>query len=438
VFPISLAMLLLVTAVAIPAPVAPAQVVRGELGVARLATGAVIPGSYVVNLRAGDPGVVAAEHARFGVRVTQVLRTALRGYTARMSADVARRVAADPRVSRVTPDRVFRAAGRLSGAASTQMPTGIRRIRAPESSAHPGGGAASISSDIAVLDTGVELKHPDLNVAVGVDCVPGTSGYDDERGHGTHIAGTAAAKGTGDGVVGVAPGARIWAVRVLDAAGDGSLATLACGIDWVTAHATTIKVANMSLVGRDTARDSSERGTSEPDKRASDTYQGCHDGALHEAICRSVAAGVVYTVAAGNDGVDAADYTPAAYPEVIAVGALADYDGRPGGLGREPADCPGGPDDQFANFSDYGAPVALIAPGVCIRSTWINDGYATLTGTSQAAAYVAGAVALYRSTHPSASPAQVREALITAASKDWVTSSAPDHRAYGLLDVSTF
>jgi subtilisin family serine protease len=402
----------LLAVVPIACPAAPALSDRGELGLARLATGSVIPDSYLVSVRDGTPDEVAAEHARLGAQVEQVLRSALRGYTARMTPDVARRVAADPRVARVTPDRVVRAS-------SQDVPTGIRRVRAPESSDHAGNGSGTVNSDIAILDTGVDSKHPDLTVAGGVDCVPGTSGYDDQRGHGTHIAGIAAAKDNGNGVVGVAPGARIWAVRVLDAAGDGSLATLACGIDWVTAHAVTIKVANMSLVGRD-------------------TDQGCHDGALHEAICRSVAAGVVYTVAAGNDGADAAYYTPASYPEVIAVGALADYDGRPGGLGREPVDCPGGPDDQYANFSDYGAPIALIAPGVCIRSTWLDGGYASLTGTSQAAAHVAGAVALYRSTHPLATPAQVREALVAASSKDWATDSAPDHRAYGLLDVSGF
>jgi subtilisin family serine protease len=406
------ATLLLVAAMVLPVPAAPARTVVGELGLSGLATGAVIPNSYLVSLRSGDPAQVAAEHARLGVLVQRVLRSALRGYTARMPPAVARRVAADPRVARVSPDRVLRAA-------SQGTPTGVRRVRAPESSDRAGAGAGTVDSDIAVLDTGVDVKHPDLDVAGGVDCVPGTSSYDDLRGHGTHIAGIAAARDDGRGLVGVAPGARIWAVRVLDAAGDGSLATLTCGIDWVTAHASTIKVANMSLVGRD-------------------TEGGCTDGGLHEAICKSVAAGVVYTVAAGNDGVDAADYAPAAYPEVITVGALADYDGRPGGLARQPADCPGGPDDHFANFSDYGTPIALIAPGVCIRSTWKNGGYATLSGTSQAAAHVAGAVALYRAGHPSATPAQVRHALVSAASQDWVTSSSPDHRAYGLLDVSGF
>src|SRR6201999_3325730 len=205
---------------------------------ARLATGSGIPDSYLVSLRDGDPDAVAAEQAPLGAQGERWLRPALRAYTARMTADVARRVATDPRVMRVTPDRVVRAT-------SQDIPTGIRRVRAPESSDHAGNGSGSVNSDIAILDTGVDAKHPDLTVAGGVDCVPGTSGYEDQRGHGTHIAGIAAAKDDGTGVVGVAPGARVWAVRVLDAAGDGSLATLACGIDCVTAHAATIKVANM-------------------------------------------------------------------------------------------------------------------------------------------------------------------------------------------------
>src|SRR6202012_3302497 len=124
----------------IPAPIAPARTVRGELGLERLATGSVIPESYVVTLRAGDPAVVAAEHARLGVQVQRVLRTALLGYTARMSPAAAGRVAADPRVSRVTPNRVFRSA-------SQEVPTGIRRVHAPESSTHAGNGGLSVNSD---------------------------------------------------------------------------------------------------------------------------------------------------------------------------------------------------------------------------------------------------------------------------------------------------
>lgn len=410
--------LAVVALIGLPPTAAPALRAQGELGLAGLATGAVIPDSYLVTLRSGDPDAVAAEHAGLGAHIKHVLHAALHGYTARMSGATARRVAADPRVRRVSVDRVMRAASDAT-APGQAIPTGVERVGGSASSARAGVRRAPVDIDVAVLDTGVDTKHPGLDVAGGVDCVPETNSFDDERGHGTHIAGIIAAKDTGTGVVGVAPGARIWAVRVLDAAGDGSLTTLTCGIDWVTAHASTIKVANMSLIG-------------------ADGDQGCHDGGLHEAICRSVGAGVTYTVAAGNDSSDSSRYSPASFPEVITVGALADYDGKPGGLAAEPKECPGGSDDNFANFSNYGSNVALIAPGVCIRSTWMNGGYATLTGTSQSAAHVAGAAALYRASHPLATPAQVRAALIAGASDNWNSVSAPDHRSYPLLDVSKF
>jgi subtilisin family serine protease len=397
----------------------------GELHLGALPIGAVIPDSWIVTLRSGDPDHVAAEHARWGVTVQHVLHSALRGYTGRMSAAVVARVAADPRVRTVVPDRVVRATGdfpepRVSTEGGQTVPTGVARVRAPQSSTKAGNGLGYVDADIAVLDTGVDAGHPDLNVAGGTDCVPGTTSWDDERGHGTNIAGIAAAKDNNLGVVGVAPGARIWAVRVLDADGDGSLATLSCGIDWVTAHAATIDVANMSLIGIDPGNG------------------GCFDGGLHQAICTSVAAGVTYTVAAGNDASDASDYSPASYPEVITVGAIADYDGRPGGLADTPSGCNGGGDDEFATFSNYGSVVDILAPGVCIRATWLNGGYATLTGTSQAAAHVAGAAALYRFRHPTATPAQVREALRYASSADYDLSTDPDDVPIRLLDVGDF
>ncbi|WP_019876880.1 S8 family serine peptidase [Sporichthya polymorpha] len=385
----------------------------------------VIPDAYLVSLAEGEPAAVAAEHAEFGVTVDRVFTRALRGYSARMTAALARRVAADPRVRTVTLDRRVSAASQL-------LPPGIARVGAPSSQTQAGDGAGDVDADIAILDTGIDVDHPDLHVVGGVDCVSdgallGTSpsepstdpaGYDDPRGHGTHIAGIAAARDNGVGVVGVAPGARLWAVRVLDSAGNGSLGTLICGIEWVTANAGTIDVANMSLSGLD------------PDL-------GCRDGALHEAICGSVAAGVTYTVAAGNASADAEDYSPASYAEVVTVSALADYDGKPGGLGTnpQPLDCLG-EDDEFAEFSNYGEDVDLIAPGVCILSTWHGGRYVELTGTSQAAAHVAGAAAIYRAAHPSATPAQVRAALLAAASSDWVSRTDPDGRPDRLLDVS--
>lgn len=393
-------------------PALHAQAVDGlpAVDLRALATGAVIPGSWIVSLRDDAPADVARAHEAWGVHVEHVLNSALHGYTARMTEATARRVAADPRVRSVRADRVVRAA-------SQEVPTGVGRVGGGRLSRVVGQSLGAVDADIAVLDTGVDSDHPDLNVAGGYDCVSGGGGWEDQRGHGTQIAGIVAAKDNDFGVVGVAPGARIWAVRVLDAFGDGSASTLACGVDWVTRNAATIDVANMSLIGID-------------------HDGGCSDGALHEAVCKSVAAGVVYVAAAGNDGADAAEYTPASYPEVITVSALADYDGQAGGFAQTPDDCTGGDDDEFATFSNYGSVVDLIAPGVCIRSTWIGGKYATLSGTSQAAAHVTGAAAIYRSHNPNKTPAEVAAALQAAGDEDWEYSTDPDSTPDRLLDVS--
>lgn len=391
----------------------------------------VIPDSYLVTLVDGDPATISAEHAALGVHVERVFSRALLGYTGRMSAALARKVGADPRVRSVLTDRTVRASAQ-------DVPPGIVRVGAAASSARTGDGTGDVDADIAILDTGIDADHPDLNVAGGTDCVsldllpgadeplPGPPGpavaavgsFDDTRGHGTHIAGTAAARDNGTGVAGVAPGARLWAVKVLDDQGNGSLGSLICGIEWVTEQADVLEVANMSLTGLD-------------------ADLGCRDGALHEAICRSVAAGVTYTVAAGNNQADARDYSPAAYDEVITVSALADFDGKPGGAGSTPLGCPG-EDDEFAPFSNHGDDVDLIAPGVCVRSTWPGGGYATLSGTSQAAAHVAGAAALYLAAHPTATPAQVRVALVGAGNTNWETGTDPDLSPDPLLDVTNF
>jgi hypothetical protein len=148
--------------------------------------------------------------------------------------------------------------------------------------------------------------------------------------------------------------APLYAVRVLNNAGSGSWSDVICGVDWVTANAASIKVANMSLGGSGSA------GTS------------CTSSALRRAICNSVNAGVAYVVAAGNSAADAAGFVPAAYPETITVAALADFDGRPGG--EASPTCRNDVDDTVANFSNYGSVVDLIAPGVCITSTWHNGG----------------------------------------------------------------
>ena len=140
----------------------------------------------------------------------------------------------------------------------------------------------------------------------------------------------------------------------------------------------------------------------------------CSDGGVREAICKSVAAGVVYVAAAGNSSVDASTFIPAAFPEVIAVSAMTDFDGKPGGL----AGCQFilvlfgyYCDDQLAAFTNFGSTIAVTAPGVQVYSTWKGGGYATESGTSMAAPHVTGVVALMRAANQSLTAAQIENLL---------------------------
>ncbi len=370
-------------------------------------------GKYVVVLTPGAAAQATADsHTRaYGASVGHVYSHALRGYSATLSADAVKRVAADPRVAAVSPDRT------VSIAAQT-LPTGINRIDAELSpTARINGVDERVNVDVAVIDTGVDLDHPDLNVhtAGAKNCSTGRSA-DDGNGHGTHVAGTIGALDNSIGVVGVAPGARIWPVRVLNNSGSGSWSDVVCGIDYVTAHAAEIEVANMSLGG-------------------TGTDSACTPAdALHYALCNSVAAGVTYAVAAGNSSDNAANHVPAAYDQAITVSALADFNGLPGGGAA--ATCRADVDDTFADFSNYGADVDLIAPGVCILSTWKGGGYSTISGTSMASPHVAGAAALYKATNPAASPATVKSALQAAGTANWNTATDPDATHEPLLNAA--
>jgi len=162
---------------------------------------------------------------------------------------------------------------------------------------------------------------------------------------------------------------------------------------------------------------------------------------MHQAICASVAAGVTYVVSAGNETQDTVNQKPAAYPEVIAVSAMTDTDGQPGGLGPSsdslaPCTDAGEIDDTFAKFSNFGAVVDIAAPGVCSVSTYIASQYAIGSGTSFAAPVVSGAAALYKATHPSATPAQVRAALISLEEPGPIPGD-PDSYPEGIVNVST-
>ncbi|MEV6243053.1 S8 family peptidase [Lentzea sp. NPDC051838] len=367
---------------------------------------------YIVLLKDGV-GVSSVTNL-LGVTVDNVYESAVRGYSGRMTASTAARLARDPRVALVQPDGV-------ASIAAQTLPTGIDRIDAEQSpTAKINGTDERVNVDVAVIDTGVDLDHPDLNVntAGAKNCSTGRSA-DDGNGHGTHVAGTIGALDNGSGVVGVAPGARIWPVRVLNNQGSGSFSAIICGIDYVTAHANEIEVANMSLGGS-----------------GSDSACGSNKDAMHEAICRSVAAGVTYVVAAGNSAANSSTFVPATYEEVITVSALADFNGQPGGGAA--STCRADVDDTFADFSNYGADVDIIAPGVCILSSWKGGGYNTISGTSMASPHVAGAAALYKATHPSASPAAVKTALRSAGTTNWNSGTDPDSTHEPLLNVATF
>jgi subtilisin len=339
--------------------------------------------SYIVVLADGASApAVARQHVRAaGAEVSHVYGHALQGYAARLTAAGLAAVRSDARVRYVTPDGEVRLDAQV-------LPTGVDRIDGELSSTLAGNGSGAVDVDVAVLDTGVDSDHPDLNVAGGVGCTSGAGAFEDGNGHGTHVAGTIAAKDDVVGVVGVAPGARIWAARVLNAGGFGSFASIICGIDWVTGTrldadpTNDIEVANMSLSGG--GADDGDCGATNGD-------------AMHAAICASVDAGVVYAVAAGNQATDLQTRVPASYDEVLAVTAVSDFDGKPGALGAPT--CRGGADDAFASFSNFATLQSdrghtIAGPGVCILSTWKNGGYETISGTSMATPHVAGTAAL--------------------------------------------
>jgi subtilisin family serine protease len=225
--------------------------------------------------------------------------------------------------------------------------------------------------------------------------------WEDDNGHGTHVASIAAALDNDQGIVGVAPGARVWAVKVLDENGGGSFSDVICGLNWVVNHNGTVDVVNLSLSGA---------GSDGP----------CESSPLHQAICNVVYSGVPVVVAAGNQGTDASTRVPASFDEVITVSGMADSDGAPGHAG--PGTCTGHADDTFLPYSNYGADVDVAAPGDCILSLGNEGKRRQESGTSSASPHVAGAVAdfIQSFTYGNGfrpSPDQVRTWLLTQASK---------------------
>ncbi|MDI2129849.1 S8 family peptidase [Yinghuangia seranimata] len=340
-----------------------------------------IPGSYIVTLKSNAG--FQAESAKgkdlagkYGAKVKHTYTTALNGFSANMTAQQARRMAADPSVALVEQDQVVRA--------DTTQPSppswGLDRIdqaNLPLDNSYTYPNAAGGGVTVYVIDTGVRITHNDFGgrASYGYDAVDNDNVAQDGNGHGTHVAATIAGSSYG-----VAKAAKIVAVRVLDNGGSGTTSGVISGIDWVTANAQLPAAANMSLGG----------GAST---------------SLDNAVKRSISAGVTYAVAAGNNGVNAANSSPARVTQAITVGATSNTDTK-------------------ASWSNYGSVLDLFAPGVNITSAWntSNSATNTISGTSMASPHVAGAAAVYLSTHPSASPASVSSALVAAATTGKVKS----------------
>lgn len=323
---------------------------------------------YIVVLKDGvfqaSERVAGDQARRLGLEVRQTYRYALKGFAARIPADRLDDVRADPSVAFVEPDKLVRTTEQT-------LPYGIDRIDADASTTKAGDGAGEVANVNAyVIDTGIDKNHPDLNVVGHVNFTGGKNR--DCDGHGTHVAGTVAARDNASAVVGVVPGAPLTGMKVLGCNGSGTISGVIKGVDWVTANAKKPAIANMSL--------SSEASE-----------------ALDRAVKRSADSGILYSVAAGNDGRSACKKSPAR------AGAGTDN----GIMTTAATD----KSDREASFSNRGSCVDVWAPGVNVLSTKLGGGILSLSGTSMASPHVGGTGALYLSTNPDTVPDAVEQQL---------------------------
>jgi len=313
----------------------------------------------------GVAGAVQQLERGHGFRADHVFSSAIRGFSARLNSRQIQALENNSLVAYIESDEPMFATAQT-------LPWGINRIDADISSTLAGNGSGAIDNvNVYIIDTGADAKHTDLKVVKHVNFAGGPNR--DCHGHGTHVAGTVAARDNTSDVVGVAPSAPITGVKVLGCGGSGTTSGVIKGVDWVTANAKKPAIANMSL-------------------------GGSASSSIDAAVINSANSGVFYSVAAGNSGANACNYSPARAGAgtnngVMTVAATDSSDNQP-------------------SWSNYGSCVDIWAPGVSILSTKNGGGTTTMSGTSMAAPHVGGTGALYLSLHVGA-PADVESVLKT-------------------------